>query len=191
MVIGVAGKYCAGKSTVADLLADAGYRVIDVDRLGHEALTRRVEDVRLEFGEEYLDSDGAVNRTKLGNLVFRNRNALRRLEGIVHPEMVRMVRERLSYEEPGTVVNAALLFSMGLDALCDLVLWVNAPLLTRVRRARERDKLPFRDILRRFWTQRRLGPQSSASRVDTYTVDNRGRLERLRAQLAALSLVNE
>ncbi|MFO8065269.1 MAG: dephospho-CoA kinase [Spirochaetia bacterium] len=191
MVIGVAGKYCAGKSTVAHLLGDAGYRIIDVDRLGHEALARRVEDVRAAFGDDYLNDDGTVNRAKLGGLVFRNRNALRRLETIVHPEMQQMVRERLSPQEPGTVVNAALLFPMGLDALCDLALWVQAPLLTRMRRARNRDKLPLRDILRRFWTQRELDPQSSASAVDIYNVDNRGGLERLRAQLAALSLLKE
>mgnify|MGYP000488732956 CR=1 FL=1 len=191
MVVGVAGKYCAGKSTVAELLAEAGYRIIDVDRLGHEALGRRVEEVRTAFGDTYLNGDGTVNRAKLGSLVFRDRDALRRLEGIVHPEMVQMVRERLSDEDPGTVVNAALLFPMGLDRLCDVVVWVTAPLLTRVRRARSRDKLPFRDILRRFWTQRELDPQSSASSVDIYNVDNRGGLEQLRAQLAALSLLKE
>jgi dephospho-CoA kinase len=217
MVVGVAGKYCAGKSTVTGILADAGYGVIDVDRLGHEALARRAADVRATFGEDYLLADGSVDRKKLGALVFRDRAALRTLEGIVHPEMVQMVRERLEARSedsgrggdsgrsavgagvsqpaggeganPDVVVNAALLFPMGLDSLCDLVLWVKAPLLTRLRRARRRDGLPVPDILRRFWTQRELEPQPSASRVDIYSVENRGGLDRLRAQLADLSLL--
>jgi dephospho-CoA kinase len=205
MVVGVAGKYCAGKSTVTEILANAGYGVIDVDRLGHEALARRVADIRKTFGEAYIAADGSVDRKKLGALVFRSGRDMRRLEGIVHPEMVEMVRERLAGPEgphggdaagagsggPGTVVNAALLFPMGLDALCDLALWVRAPLLTRLRRARERDGLPVSEILRRFWAQRELEPQPSRSDVDIHTVENRGGLDRLRAQLAAVSLLEE
>lgn len=198
MVIGVAGKYCAGKSTVTDILADAGYRVIDVDRLGHEALARRVDDVRHTFGDDYIGADGAVDRKRLGSLVFRDREAMRRLEGIVHPEMVRMVRERLAGGPQGgadgargTVVNAALLFPMGLDALCDMVVWVEAPLALRLKRARERDGLSVQEILRRFWAQRELEPQPSSSDVDIHSVENRGGLDLLRAQLAELSLLEE
>jgi len=227
MVIGVAGKYCAGKSTVTDILARDGYRVIDVDRLGHEALARRADDVRHTFGDEYIGADGAVDRRRLGGLVFRDREAMRRLEGIVHPEMVEMVRERLAgnhgpasasrggaggrqgaaggtqggaggtqggaedHGPRGTVVNAALLFPMGLDALCDMVLWVEAPLPLRLKRARERDGLSVQDVLRRFWAQRELEPQPSTSDVDIHSVENRGGLDLLRAQLAELSLLEE
>jgi dephospho-CoA kinase len=208
MVVGVAGKYCAGKSTVTGILAAGGYGVIDVDRLGHEALARRVADVRKTFGEAYIDAEGSVDRKKLGSLVFRDRGAMRRLEGIVHPEMVQMVRERLAAgtpddtrnpgatrnsdpATPGTVINAALLFPMGLDALCDMVLWVTAPMLTRLRRARERDGLSVVEILRRFWAQRELDPQPSRSDVDIHSVENRGGIDRLRTQLAELSLLEE
>ena len=191
MVVGVAGKYCAGKSTVAEVLAESGYAVIDVDGLGHEALTRRIADVRRTFGDEYIDSDGAVDRRKLGGLVFRDHEAMRDLERIVHPEMVQMVRERLAAATGHVVVNAALLFPMGIDALCDIALWVRAPLFTRLLRACRRDRLPLTDILRRFWTQRELSPQPSRPDVDIHTVENRGRLDRLRAQLAELSLLEE
>ena len=191
MVVGVAGKYCAGKNTVTEVLAESGYGVIDVDSLGHDALTRRIDDVRRTFGDEYIDSDGAVDRRKLGGLVFRDREAMLNLEGIVHPEMVEMVRERLAAATGEVVVNAALLFPMGLDALCDVALWVHAPLFTRLLRASHRDRLSIADILRRFWTQRKLSPQPSRSDVDIHTVENRGRLDRLRAQLAELSLLEE
>jgi dephospho-CoA kinase len=136
-----------------------------------------------------------VDRKKLGGLVFRDAGAMRRLESIVHPEMMQMVRERLAAAGdaagPGTVVNAALLFPMGLDALCDIALWVKAPLLTRLRRARQRDGLPVIEILRRFWAQRELEPQPSAADVDIHNVENRGGLDRLRTQLAAVSLLEE
>jgi dephospho-CoA kinase len=191
MVVGVAGKYCAGKSTVTEVLAESGYCVIDVDSLGHEALKRRVEDVGRTFGDEFIDSDGVVDRKKLGALVFRDRDAMRDLEGIVHPEMVEMVRERLAASTGGVVVNAALLFPMGLDALCDIALWVRAPLFSRLLRASRRDRLSIADILRRFWTQRKLSPQPSRPDVDIHTVENRGGLDRLREQLAELSLLEE
>lgn len=191
MVVGVAGKYCAGKNTVTEVLAGAGYGVVDVDGLGHEALTRRIDDVRTTFGEEYIDSDGVVDRRKLGGLVFRDREAMRNLERIVHPEMVQMVRERLAAATGGVVVNAALLFPMKLDAMCDIALWVRAPFFTRLLRAYRRDRLPIKEILRRFWTQRKLSPQPSRPDVDIHTVENRGGLDRLHAQLAELSLLEE
>ena len=199
MVVGVAGKYCAGKSTVTELLVQAGYEVIDVDRLGHEALSRRVADIRATFGETYVSPDGSVDRKRLGSLVFSDAAELRRLEAIVHPEMKKMVRERLagpgaagSNTGPGprgTVINAALLFEMGLDELCDTILWVTAPVFTRMWRARRRDGLSATEILKRFWTQRTLRPQPSAPDVDIHTVENHGALDSLRSQLERLSLL--
>lgn len=168
MVVGVAGKLGSGKSAVAGILADAGFRVVDVDRLGHRALVTERDRIIDAFGRGILFPDGQIDRRRLGALVFGTEAARRRLEAIVHPVMVRSVAALVSERAP-VVIDAALLYPMGLDALCDVVFWVRAPLLLRLYRtviAGGRGAT----ALRVAWAQRgrRLKPPSA--RVDTGSV---------------------
>lgn len=187
MVVGISGKYCAGKSTVADLLSrEWGFHQIDVDKLGHEALVRRRDEVVARFGEKLL-VDGEIDRRRLGSIVFGDAKALADLEAIVHPEMIRMAEEEIARRPDRNIaLNAAILFKMGLDGLCDSVLWVDAPLHQRVKRARERDGLPILQILKRLYAQRGMKPQSSSRDVDIHTVRNSGNLEDLRRRICAV-----
>jgi dephospho-CoA kinase len=175
MIIGVAGKYCAGKNTVAEILESHGFKSIDVDAIGHRALVEEREPLIAAFGNDIVDNKGKIDRKRLGAVVFNDRKALEKLEAVVHPRMVSMIKKQL-HREPGAriVINAALLFRMGLDRECNVILWVTAPLIVRIHRARKRDKLSLVRILQRFWSQRKLGPQHSANDVDIYTVQNSG-----------------
>lgn len=162
-VVGVTGKYCAGKSTVAEILEAHGYTQIDVDRFGHQALQTEWRQVAERFGADVVRADGEIDRAALGRIVFSNEEALADLESILHPSMVRMVEAhiaeiRSNRPDAQVCVNAAILFKMGLDRLCDTVIWVDAPVLQRIRRARERDRLPWHQLLRRVYTQRALRP---------------------------------
>ncbi len=166
-VVGVTGKYCAGKSTVAEILEAHGYTQIDVDRFGHQALQTEWRQVAERFGADVVRADGEIDRAALGRIVFSNEEALADLESILHPSMVRMVEAhiaeiRSNRPDAQVCVNAAILFKMGLDRLCDTVIWVDAPVLQRIRRARERDRLPWRQLLRRVYTQRALRPPCRA-----------------------------
>lgn len=198
MVVGVTGKYCAGKSTVAEILERSGYERVDVDALGHQALEAKRDQVIERFGEQVADDAGAVDRRALGALVFSDDEAMADLEAIVHPWMIEEVRRRISARveldpEARICVDAAILFKMGLQALCDLVIWVDAPLLTRLRRARRRDRLPWHRLLHRFRSQRTLkppqamrNPQQSPYHAETKTVHNDGGREVLIGQLSAI-----
>jgi len=66
---------------------------------------------------------------------------------------------------------------MGLDRLCDIVIWVKAPILTRYLRAKKRDGLAFGQVLQRIWRQNAIHPQGLSTQVDIYKVNNAGRLE--------------
>ncbi len=188
-VVGVGGAYCSGKSTVAQFLIDAGYREINVDALGHRALVDCREEVVAEFGSAILGADGTIERSALRAMVFGEAAALRRLERIVHPRMVAMAREIINQNRDAPIVmHAALLFHMRLDALCDTVIWVRAPLLLRIRRGLRRDNSSVRDVLRIIWLQRKLGVQSDANSVDIHTVENRGNHAQLMEQLRQLNL---
>ncbi len=189
IVIGVTGKYCAGKSTVSEILGEHGYVQIDVDRLGHESLQSERDRVVKAFGAQIRAPDGSIDRKALGRVVFADTAKLRKLESIIHPVMVERTAERVkqiretSMSAPGVVINAAILFRMKLDALCDLVIYVHAPLLSTWRRARERDGASILQVIRRLRAQVDVEPQHSRSDADIHRVENDGNREKLRARL--------
>ena len=189
MVVGIGGAYCSGKSTVAGILVEAGYLEINVDELGHEALSQCRDQVVAAFGEAFLRTDGTVDRRALGSRVFADPDARNRLEAIVHPVMVRTATEMISAAGNTPVaMHAALLYHMKLDRLCDMILWVRAPFFARLRRGLVRDGGNIVRILRIMWTQRKLGPQPGNKTADTHSVMNRGNRDALMTQLRRLRL---
>jgi dephospho-CoA kinase len=188
MVIGLTGKYCAGKDSVARVFEAHGFSVIDVDALGHEALAARAGQVVETFGSLVGTARGDVDRTALGRIVFRDPGALSRLEAIVHPPMVQRVKELIAQGGRDIVVNAAILHHMGLHRLCGAVVCVCAPLVVRLVRALRRDGLTVRDALARVGSQRGICPQSNDPPVDTYIVRNGGSTRSLERRVARLAL---
>lgn len=187
VVLGLAGSYCSGKSTVAQLLGERGFLEIDVDLVGHEVLREQADAVEHSFGAEVLNSEGLPDRRKLGAVVFADRSALARLEAILHPRMVELVTQRVhELQGRNCVINAALLFPMGLHDLCDHVLWVDACLPLRLLRATRRDRCSLPAAMRRIARQRRLSAKFSSAMVDTDTVRNSGSRRALEAKVDAV-----
>jgi dephospho-CoA kinase len=212
-VVGITGKYCSGKSTVTSLLVEHGYHEIDVDSVGHDALAEREEEVIATFGDEVRaggtasgagspgggntgsgtgsPADG-IDRKALGRIVFSNKERLRELEAILHPVMVRKVRDTLASlragDDPpvGVAINAAILGRMGLDELCDVILFVSAPFLKRFQRAKERDGVSFLDFVKRVASQRDVATQFSSANAEIQKVENDGDRQRLLEQLSDL-----
>jgi len=104
-VIGLTGGIGSGKSTVAQFLEEMGAAVVDLDKAGHEVLKKRgraYQKVVSEFGNDILSSDGEIDRAKLGQLVFSDREALIRLNRIVHPAIDETVKKKiLEYRKQG------------------------------------------------------------------------------------------
>jgi dephospho-CoA kinase len=165
VVIGVTGKICSGKNRYVDLFEERGFVVIDVDELGHRALEENRTAVVRHFGPTIL-RDGVIDRKVLASIVFADSSQLAALEGLNHPWMVErckaLIEEARSQGRVGVVVNAALLKRMGLDALCDRILFIKAPLLVRYRRCRRRQNLPFRAFWIRNQAQRNIRVRSFA-----------------------------
>ena len=177
MVIGVAGKTCAGKNTIIKPLEKMGFRHVDVDQLGHIALENEKEKLFATFGQGIRNADGSVNRKALGAIVFADPAEKKRLEGIVHPEMVRMV-EDIIVEQQEVVINAAILFEMGLDKLCDIIFWVEAPAVVRFFRGLKREKVSPRALFKRIWAQRKMNPNNFSTNADIFTISNIGSEEK-------------
>ncbi|MBF0410801.1 MAG: dephospho-CoA kinase [Candidatus Riflebacteria bacterium] len=131
-ILGITGTIGSGKSTIGKLLENHGCKNIEVDQVGHRFLTdpRIVSQLVTTFGEEIKGSNGEIDRQKLGKIVFSSAESLRKLDSIMHPPMKleteRIIAEEMKKDIRGIVVNAALLFRMKLDSLCDKIVYVTA-----------------------------------------------------------------
>lgn len=154
-VIGLTGGIATGKSTVAKILAEAGAEVIDADEVSHSVTgpgSEGWERVVRAFGADILKQDGYIDRKKLGELVFRDRSALDRLNSLVHPLVLGEIERRLStlsQEVAGSggqtprlvVLDVPLLFEAGAERMADEVWVVYADPETQLRRLVERSGL--------------------------------------------------
>ena len=154
MIIGLTGTYCAGKNRVASLFEARGLPVLDVDKLGYKALEAEKEAVLAQFGFDLQKNDGSLDRRLLGQRVFKDPEKLTALENIVHPAANRLTDEWAAAQKGHYVINAALLHRSSIFHRLDKLIVVKAPFVTRLIRARRRDKLPWRDILKRFASQK-------------------------------------
>ena len=186
MIIGLTGKYCAGKDTVARVLASRGYRIIDADAIAHDVLVEQAEEVIGQFGPGVRAADGGVDRKALGRIVFADEKARIRLERIIHPRVVAKTKEILAKEPGDAVINAPLLHRARMHLICDAVLFVRVPAFIRLMRAMRRDSLSLGDALARMRSQGDVRPQLNGPAVDTYIVRNLGSLRSLERRIARI-----
>ena len=103
---------------------------------------------------------------------FSSRNKRQILEKILHPEMINQIQSIIPLHE-NIVINAALLFPMGLWKLCDAVIVVHASLFQQITRAKKRNGLSIIQILKRIFSQIKILANKNKKKVDIYRVDNR------------------
>jgi dephospho-CoA kinase len=136
--VGLTGGLASGKSTVARWLRDAGFEVVDADRLVAELYQpggAGAAAVRALFGPEMLDERGGVDHPKVAARVFRDPEARFALESAVHP-LVRRRFEEISAKAQGVIVlEATLLVEAGYAPGFDLIVTVEAPCELRLQRA--------------------------------------------------------
>jgi len=144
--VGLTGGIASGKSTVAGMLRDLDCPVLDADTLGHELLEQGQEareEVVREFGQEILDARGNVDRGKLGHIIFADAQKRARLNQILHPRILDVVRKWFAAQgHPGgpdlAVVEAALIIEAGYNKELDQVIVCWCPPEQQLQRLVER-----------------------------------------------------
>ena len=191
-VIGLLGGVASGKSLVAECLEKLGAGRLDADRAGHEVLKLpEVEAaLRARWGDAVFDAEGRVVRSEVAKIVFaqtdKGRRELAFLESITHPLIGRKLEaEAQRLAENGyqvIVLDAPVMLKAGWDALCDAIVFVDAP--ENVRRDR---------ALRRGWTADHFAAREQAQESPgfkrkraNYVVDNGGTREATEVQVAEL-----
>ena len=175
MIIGITGGTGCGKTTLLNLIAEYGGLILDCDAIYHELLISDKEmlsaiDTRFPGTVE----NGALNRKKLGSIVFADSNALQDLNRITHSAVKAEVLRKLESAPKLAAIDAIGLFEGGLAELCDVTVAVTAPEEMRVQR------LMLRDNISEEYARSRIRAQHSEAwfreRCD-YVLSNNGTLD--------------
>ena len=186
--IGLTGPIGCGKSTVAGWLGERGARVIDADAVAREvsAPGAPAHDAILAVFGDAVRTEGTLDRAALARIVFRDPEALARLEAIVHPVVRTRILEAIEAAEteqaPAVVIEAIKLVEGGLAEICDEVWLVTCELAIQRQRVIDRGASPD-DADRRIAAQsgliERVRPRA------TQVIDTSGPLADARSRVAA------
>jgi dephospho-CoA kinase len=186
-IIGLTGGIGSGKSTVAGYLAELGAVVIELDKVGHEVLKsgdQPFKKVVSEFGKDILDIQGEIDRAKLAKVVFKDPEALTRLNLIVHPAIDKIINERIAaYRRQGikvVVLEAAAMIEAGKTKQADEIWVTTTPEATVLRRLRERSKYSGEESRERMRAQ--LSDAERVKKADV-VIDTGGSLEEVKARV--------
>jgi dephospho-CoA kinase len=185
--VGLTGSIAVGKSFVSSVLAGLGCHVLDADETARSAVAPGSEGLRRvveAFGPEVLGADGALDRARLGRLVFADEAQRRLLNSILHPIIIAaqdewlMERER---EDPAgvAVIDAALMIESGSYKRFDKLIVVHCNPEEQLERLMRRDGLSRDDAERRVAAQM---PQAEKMRHADFLIDTSGAREETRAR---------
>ena len=191
LFVGLTGGIGSGKTAVSDQLAQLGAGVVDTDLIAHQITAPNgvaIPLIQKEFGPEFIDSSGALDRVKMRSLVFTDPLARHSLEAITHPlireetmrQAKRLIQEQVAY----LVFVVPLLIESGTwVSLLDYLVVVDCPEETQIERVMHRSKLPRNEVERILKAQAsRQERLASANMV----IENQDSLESLQTEVLKL-----
>jgi len=186
VVAGLTGGIATGKSTVARFLAECGAQIIDADLIAHAVVRKGLpawQRIVEHFGERILRPDGEINRERLGDIVFADKDAKEVLNGIVHPEVFGEMGRQLSLIERDrpealAIMDVPLLIEAGMERAFSEVILVYVPPEIQLRRLMERDGLAEAAARARIDAQM---PIEEKRRHASIVIDNSASLDATRA----------
>lgn len=184
IILGITGSFGSGKSTVARIFKSFGAQVIDADKIAHGCIlfgTKTYKRIIRLFGKDILQKKGIINRRKLAEIVFNNKNLLKKLNNIIHPEVIRIIRSQIKLSKARIVVlDAPLLIEAKLKGLVDKLIVVKINRVKQVKRIQGKTSLSSTDILKRVRSQI---PLREKARLADFIIDNNGPIRETRKQV--------
>ena len=187
-VIGLTGHTGAGKTTVASMLKNMGYAIVDTDVLARKAVENAevINLLKKNFGEDIVN-DGILNRSELAKRAFSSEEGSRTLNLITHPEITRLAVEEIHKAEKdgakAAVIDAALLFDSCLTYFCQKTISVIADEETRLRRIMKRDSIDRESAMLRINAQPKAEYYIKNADI---VIDNNGDIDGIEAQIGDL-----
>lgn len=191
LIIGVTGGIGTGKTTVAKMLRRLGATVVDADEAAHRAMepgNPAWNKIVARFGRKVLRHDGYIDRRALGAKVFADKEKLRKLCSILHPEVYKRMRavvNRTKRADSSAVValDVPLLLETGGRKYIDKLIVVSAPREVQVRRACRKFGLGRDQVIKRIRMQM---PLSRKVKAADFVVDNGGSMISTEKQVRAI-----
>lgn len=202
MILCVTGPMAAGKNAVCRILEERGFIALDADRQVHGAIEKAAPEIIKTFSKEanaqnitLTDENGRINRRELGRLLFTSKELLSKQESIVYPVIIEetkrfIQKQQEQKKEADIILNATVLYKTPeLLNLCKYIIYVDAPKITRIVRALKRDRMPLRQILSRFATQKGLFSEYKKTGVPIIKITNAGSEKKLKSAIKSLSIL--
>jgi dephospho-CoA kinase len=186
-IVGVTGGAGSGKTTFVRMLQKLGADILDVDELARHLVADRAgvrDSIRKTFGDAYFDSSGALRRSELGRLVFSDPARLRKLNMIVWPPLLELLKKEIEFwqsrNDHGVLVaDMAILFEADAQSLFNEILLITASEDIRTDRLRTQRHWSNDEI--RYRMQSQYSDEEKSARADRI-IQNSGSLDALEQQ---------
>lgn len=193
LVLGITGGIATGKSTVVQMFVELGAEILDADLVAREVTepgSEALADIIREFGEDVVGPAGNLDRRKLGEMVFGNEEALKRLNEITHPRIIKILEQRIArFREEHRdecfvlVVEIPLLVECNLFYLTDKVVVVSSEQAAQIRRLTRRSSLSSSEAARRVAAQM---PVAEKEKYGDWVIRTDGTIEDTRRQVESI-----
>ena len=183
MIIGITGVFGSGKTTVSSEFSKLGFKVINADKIGHKLLNQtKIKNKAIKlFGRSIL-TRGKIDRRKLKDIVFYDKDELIKLNKIIHPEIVKEIKAIIKRSNnKDIVVDGALLVEAGFKADFMVVVKVNKE--NQMKRLLKKGKYNKQEINNIIKSQM---PQNKKLRYADFVIDNNKSIKDLRAKVTNL-----
>ena len=187
IIVGLTGSVGTGKSTVTRFFRELGAYIIDWDELARDVIRphlRAWKEIVEYFGKDFLNEDLTVNRQKLAEMVFSDKEKVAKLNQIVHPEVFkedeRITNEIKSLDRDALVIkDIPLLFELTCPIFVDKIVVVSASEQTQLRRLEEKG-MSREDARSRIKSQLPLKEKIKSA---DFVINNDGSLEETKKQV--------
>ena len=192
IVLGLTGSFGSGKTTVAGIFRSYGAEIIDADRIAHSCIaggTLGYKRTCKAFGKGILKKNRTIDRVKLAGIVFDNKGLLKKLNKIIHPEVIRIIRNKIKKtltcsgrQEKSKIIvlDAPLLLEAGLRRMVDKLIVVKIKRVKQLERIQRKFSFSREDILKRI---KRQMPLQLKVHLADFVIDNRGTIEETKKQI--------
>ncbi len=188
-VVGLTGGIGCGKSEAAKLFITLGVPVTDVDAISHQLTSANqplVKEIEVNFGSQYITADGALNRPAMRDLVFNDKNALAKLNAILHPAIYTEAIQQLQRHAaaPYQLLVVPLLFeSPRYSPHINRILVIDCDEKTQMARVKQRSQLPEAQIIAIIQSQT---SRKQRLMLANDVIENNGNVEDLRKKIVLI-----
>lgn len=183
MIIGLTGGIASGKSTVSKMFGEMGAVIIDADIKAKEISQRDdvVDEMKNIFGSKILNKNGEIDRNKIKEIVFSDKEKLKMLNDLIHPKVIDEFKKIKENADKNDIIifDIPLLFETGMDKMCDKIMLVFVDMNTQIKRMMERDNITEELAVKIINSQMSLEEKLKKSQIH---IENNGTLENLRGK---------